>query len=265
MFSFQKIKEFQEKVLSFYEEEGRDLPWRKTSDPYAILLSEVMLQQTQVNRGIIYFQKWLEQWPTVFDLARADRADVLKAWMGLGYNMRALRLHTTMKIIASQFDGDILKALEEYKKLPGIGKYSAAAVKIFSTNCDAVTVDTNIRRIFIHEFSLSEDVSEKELWDLAWKCLPKGKSRDWHNALMDYGSLVLTSQKTKIKAKTRQSRFEGSDRQLRAKILRFVLEKKEVSFEEMYSFGKKDKVERVLNSLEKDQLLVLKDRMYILK
>ncbi len=220
----EKIKHFQKKVFSFYKKNKRELPWRNTTDPYKILLSEFMLQQTQVNRVVSYYEKWIVKWPSIDLLAAATLAQILEMWMGLGYNTRAVNLHRTARKIVAEFDSDVLKALKQYEQLPGIGKYTSQAVQIFSTNDDLVAVDTNIRRIFIREFDLPLTIPDKELWRIASLCLPSGKSRQWHNALMDYGALYLTSQKTGIKPKTQQSRFEGSNRQIRAKILRCLLQ-----------------------------------------
>ena len=223
--SQERIQQFQKKVFSFYRKKKRELLWRKTSDPYKILLSEFMLQQTQVNRVLLYYEQWIAKWPTIYALAAASLPEVLRMWMGLGYNTRAVNLHRAARKIVAEYNGDVMTAVKQYKELPGIGRYTSHAVQIFSANADLVTVDTNIRRIFIREFNLSEQISDKELWKLAEACLPRGKSRDWHNALMDYGALSLTAQKTGIKPKTQQSRFEGSDRQIRAKILRYLLTK----------------------------------------
>lgn len=225
-FPAEKIKQFQKKVLSFYQRNKRILPWRKTTDPYRILVSEFMLQQTQVSRVLSYYRQWINRWPTVNAIAAASLSDILQAWIGLGYNTRAVNLHRAARIIVEKFNGDVLEAMKHYKGIPGIGRYTSQAVQIFSTNADLVTVDTNIRRIFIQEFALPPDVVEKDLWKLAEECLPRGKSRIWHNALMDYGALHLTARKTGIKPKTRQSRFESSDRQIRARILRYILKDK---------------------------------------
>lgn len=220
----ERIKRFQQKIFQFYTENKRTLPWRNTTDPYKILLSELMLQQTQVNRVIDYYTRWIALWPTIDALACARRTEVLKEWMGLGYNTRAVRLHQAAKIIVAEFDSDVIAAMTQYKEIPGIGRYTSHAVQIFSTNADLVTVDTNIRRILIKEFDLPENVPDATLWAIAQRCLPKGRSRDWHNALMDYGSLIQTTRTTGIKPKTTQSRFDGSDRQLRASIIRMLLQ-----------------------------------------
>lgn len=190
-----------------------------------------MLQQTQVSRVIPYYIGWIKRWPTISDLAIAPYNEVLQMWMGLGYNRRAHHLHQTAKIISEDFNGDVLLAMRQFKKLPGIGKYTSRAVQIFSKNEDIATVDTNIRRIYIHEFQLPETISDSELFSIAEKCIPKGCSRDWHNALMDYGALKMTAIATGIKPKTKQSKFEGSDRQIRAKILRSLLKNPFLFFE----------------------------------
>lgn len=247
--SEEKIRRFQKKVFSFYKKNRRDLPWRHTTDPYKILLSEFMLQQTQVNRVAVYYGKWIDKWPTIDMLASASLVEVLEMWMGLGYNTRAVNLHRTARKIVADFNSDVLTAMKHIEQLPGIGQYTSQAVQIFSANDDLVTVDTNIRRILIAEFHLPVTIPDKDLWEIAWLCLPKGKSREWHNALMDYGALYLTTQKTGIRPKTTQSRFEGSDRQIRAKILRSLL-KQGLTIEDL---EKEIKIEqtRLLPILEK--------------
>ena len=169
-------------------------------------------------------------------------------------------------VFSQPCSGDVLKAVTNYKEIPGIGPYTSRAIQIFAANKDLVTVDTNIRRIFIHEFHLPEDYPEKSLWELAERCLLKGKSRQWHNALMDYGALFLTSKKTGISPKTKQSRFEGSDRQIRAQILRKLLHtslsKQELCEEFMID---KERLQSILNKMVKKQLLTLNDNRYYIK
>jgi A/G-specific adenine glycosylase len=261
--SQEKIQRFQKKVFSFYRKNRRELPWRNTTDSYKILLSEFMLQQTQVNRVILYYEKWIAKWPTIKSLASAKLAEVLHMWMGLGYNTRAIHLHKAARIIITKFGGDILKAMHQYHEIPGVGRYTAQAVKIFSTNADLVTVDTNIRRIFIKEFNLSEKITDKELWEIAGKCLPSGKSREWHNALMDYGALHLTAHKTGIKSKTQQSRFEGSNRQIRAKILRCLI-KDTMSLSELEKkFGiQQTQLKPILEKMITEEIIIEKSNSY---
>ncbi len=257
------IERFQKKIFSFYEKNKRDLPWRKTTDPFRILLSELMLQQTQVKRVVQYYEKWIEKWPTVETFAAASLPEVLRMWIGLGYNTRAVNLHKTARIIVSQFDGDVIAAMKHYKQLPGIGRYTSQAVLIFSTNADLVTIDTNIRRIFTSEFHLPTAISDSELWSLAETCLPPGRSRDWHNALMDYGALHLTAQKTGIKPKTQQSRFEGSDRQIRAKILRSLLEKPQtLSGLETTVQVNQERLKPILEKMIKERIIIKQKTTY---
>lgn len=215
-------KAFQKKILSYYKEHGRDLPWRKTTNKYHILVSEIMLQQTQVSRVIEKYKEWLKMFPTVKALAQAPLKKVLATWSGLGYNSRGKRLWEAAQFITSKHKGKVPDSVEGLITLPGIGPYTARSTLIFAENANIATVDTNIRRIFIHEFKLPETMSDKELFELAHELVPKGKSRDWHNALMDYGATHLTSKRTGIKPKTQQSTFKGSRRQYRAKIIKHL-------------------------------------------
>lgn len=260
------IQRFQKKILTFYKENGRRLPWRETTDPYRILISELMLQQTQVSRVIQYYERWIARWPTIDTLASTSKAEVLQAWMGLGYNNRAVNLHKAARLIVNRFDSDVGDAMNQYKDIPGVGRYTSQAVQIFSTNADRVTVDTNIRRIFIKEFNLPETISDRDLWALAQRCLPPGKSRDWHNALMDYGALVLTARRTGIKPKTTQTRFTGSDRQIRARIIRMLLQNDE-SLDTLSRALSVDhsRLSRILDKLLSEKLITKKQHRYTLK
>lgn len=216
------IKQFQNFILTFYKEQGRDLPWRHTTNRYYIMVSEIMLQQTQVSRVIEKYNSWIKQFPTTQDLAKAELKTVLQAWSGLGYNSRGKRLWEAAKMCVEHHNGEIPDTPEELIKLPGIGPYTARSTLIFADNKNIATVDTNIRRILIHEFKLNEDISDKELFTIAEEILPKGKSRDWHNALMDYGATILSARKTGIRPKTSQSKFKGSKREYRAKIIKHL-------------------------------------------
>jgi A/G-specific adenine glycosylase len=261
-----KIQRFQQKVFSFYQHYGRELPWRNTTDPYQILVSELMLQQTQVPRVVPYYEQWIARWPTLDGLASASRADVLKAWMGLGYNTRVVHLHQAVQKIVTEFDGNVIAAMKQYQEIPGVGRYTAHAVQIFSTNADLVTVDTNIRRIFIAEFHLPEDLSTGELWEVAEQCLPRGRSREWHNALMDYGALHQTVKKTGIHSLSQQSQFEGSDRQIRAAVLRLLLYGSS-SFATIHRAvgGEQRRLREILGKMVDEELLVKHNKRYEVK
>lgn len=256
--------DFQHKVLDYYTNRGRDLPWRKTTDPYAILVSEFMLQQTQVERVIPKFEQWLKTFPTVSSLANASLPGVLRLWSGLGYNGRGKRLHECAKVIMNDFGGKVPTTIDELESLPGIGPYTARAILIFAHNRDIATVDTNIRRILIHEFKLPETTSSEALHALAVRCVPKGRSRLWHNALMDYGATFLTSRKTGIRPVSRQPKFEGSNRWYRGKIMKLLTQASYVRESDLVSeYGALAK--DALRSLEKDGLVECKGKRFSLK
>lgn len=215
-----KITAFRKTVWDHYKKQGRhELPWRKTKDPYRILVSEVMLQQTQVERVIPYYKDWLRKFPTPEKLAKASLADVLKAWQGLGYNRRAKNLQAAAREVAKQG-----KFPEDLESLPGVGPYTARAIRAFAHNEDVVFIETNIRTVVTHHFFPNkEKVEDKEILSILEKALPKGKSREWYGALMDYGSYLKRSGvRINSKAKTykKQETFEGSRRQARGAILK---------------------------------------------
>lgn len=262
------VKEVHQKVFSYYQQFGRhDLPWRRTTDRYAILVSEVMLQQTQVDRVIPKFNAWMQAFPSVQALADASLADVLRLWSGLGYNSRAKRLQDAAKVIVEQYAGIVPRSPDELIALPGIGPYTANSVLIFADNVNLATVDTNIRRIFIHELGLPESLSDKELFFIAKEVLPKGRSRDWHNALMDYGATLLTARKSGIRPKSKQSKFVGSKRFFRGRLLKFLVTNKKATLKDvavLFVDCQHDK-EEIVAGLVADGLVECKGESLILK
>ncbi|OHB25730.1 MAG: hypothetical protein A2542_01990 [Parcubacteria group bacterium RIFOXYD2_FULL_52_8] len=226
-----KIQELQRKVFDWYALHKRDLPWRRTKDPYLILLSEVMLQQTQVSRVVPKYLAFIKKFPTVGALARGRKATILRLWSGLGYNSRALRLRELAKIVVRDHAGRFPTSEEALGALPGIGPYTLRAVQIFAWNRNVAAIDTNIRRILIREFKVASSASERDLQALALSCLPRGKSRVWHNALMDYGALLITSRVTRIRPLTRRSRFKDSRRYYRGQIVKSLLAQKTTSLD----------------------------------
>ena len=214
-------------ILGWYADHGRDLPWRRTADPYAILVSEVMLQQTQVPRVVPKYDAFLAAFPALEDLAAAPVASVLALWRGLGYNNRAARLRQCARSVCAAAGGRpaaLPRRLEALRALPGVGPYTARAVLVFAHNDDVAAVDANVRRVLTHELALPHDLPVRSLQKLAEHVLPRGRSRDWHNALMDYGSAVLTSRATRIAPCTRQGAFEGSRRWYRSRMLTLLLD-----------------------------------------
>jgi A/G-specific adenine glycosylase len=184
-------------VLRWYAAEHRDLPWRSTHDPYAILVSEMMLQQTQVQRVLPKYEQFLTAFPTLADLASASTADVISVWVPLGYNMRAVRLQSIARQVMNEYDGSIPDTIEELLTLKGIGRYTAGAIACFAYKKQAAMVDTNIHRV-LHRIFLGLDLSEPWLTNdqrltFAEQVLPDGKAYDWNQALMDLGATTCTS------------------------------------------------------------------------
>ncbi len=187
---------FQEQILMWYAKNKRDLPWRTTKNPYPILVSEMMLQQTQVDRVIPKYHAFLTQFPTIQDLANASPAAVIQSWAGLGYNRRALHLQKIAQAVVAQHNGNIPNNLTLLQELPGIGPYTASAVASFAFNADVPVIDVNIKRILERYFSPPPEKPKQydlTLRNLEEKSLPKGQSSVWHNALMDFGSLCCTA------------------------------------------------------------------------
>jgi A/G-specific adenine glycosylase len=182
------------RLLSWFRRNGRVLPWRGHPDPYAIWVSEIMLQQTRVETAIPYFEKWMESFPNVQNLAEADEQTVLNAWEGLGYYSRARNLHKAAKIVVDKFAGKLPRGLDELKGLPGIGRYTAGAIASIAFGLDEPTLDGNLRRVFSRLYDVSLPVGspagEKKLWDLAAKNLPSGRAGDYNQSLMDLGAMV---------------------------------------------------------------------------
>ncbi len=182
------IAQFQHHILSWYDTFKRDLPWRGDPDPYHILVSEVMLQQTQVDRVVPKYLSFLERFPTLKDLAEASTADVLRQWQGLGYNRRALNLKRAAEAAMREHGGQLPGTVDQLEALPGIGKYTARAVASFAFGLQVPVVDTNVKRV-LSDF-VGRDLTDRETWRLAERVLPEGRAADWNQALMDYGALV---------------------------------------------------------------------------
>ncbi|NTV01182.1 MAG: Fe-S cluster assembly protein HesB [Chlorobiaceae bacterium] len=214
---------FREKIFGFFQENRRDFPWRRTCDRYAVMVSEVMLQQTQAERVAPRFLQWMERFPDAASLASASLHEVLQMWSGLGYNARGQRLQLAAAMIVELHGGTVPWDPDILATLPGIGPYTSRSIPVFADNLDIATIDTNIRRVLIHELGLPEDIRPSGLRCVAEEVLPKGRSRDWHNALMDYGALELTSRKTGIAPLTKQSPFKGSRRWYRGRLMRDLL------------------------------------------
>ena len=254
--SDKELIEFQEKILSWYAQHQRDLPWRQTRDPYRILISEVMSQQTQIQRVIVKYTAWLESFPTVQSLASAKVSDVLALWSGLGYNRRALHLKKTAEIVTEKYSRKFPETEKELLALPGIGQYTSRALLCFAFNQQIAVVDTNVRKVILtqvlknHSGEQSDSkilqisdsgqarmTTEKEIEAIAQRLLPQGKAYEWNQALMDYAGAVLKKEKISI---PKQSKFIGSHRYYRGQVLKSLLQQKKIAVQDMGLLIKKD-------------------------
>jgi len=228
--SARTITAFQRLVHWFYRRHGRALPWRATRDPYAVCVSEVMLQQTQVGRVAEKFPAFLAAFPDFAALAKAPLRDVFRLWHGLGYNRRALALKRAAVAVVTQHAGTLPRTTEALDALPGIGPATAASIAAFAFNKQTVFLETNIRAVLIHFFvpasSRRRPASDQALHSLAAQTLDKKRPCDWYNALMDLGTHLkathgnLTAHSAGYR---KQSRFHGSRRQVRGRILKHLL------------------------------------------
>jgi A/G-specific adenine glycosylase len=195
LISFIPQKEkIQTRLLRWFEKNGRDLPWRKTRNPYPIWVSEIMLQQTQVATAIPYYKKFLKSFPTVYHLAKVNLSKVLKVWEGLGYYSRARNLQRASKIIINHFQGKIPDNLRDLLSLPGIGRSTAGAILSFAYSKEAPILDGNVKRVLSRLFAISggKGKIEKLLWQISESLIPKGNSNSFNQALMDLGSTLCT-------------------------------------------------------------------------
>jgi len=289
------IKVIQSNILAWYNKNWRSLPRRKTKDPYAIHISEVMLQQTQVDRVIPYFHQRMKDFPDYKTLANASKTDLLKHRSWLWFNSRVLRLQQCAKKIIengklkmeneakriqakrdwllfrnclSSKEGkleirnceDFTELRVELQKLPWIWPYTSAAIMAFARNLPVPVIDTNIRRVLIFLFKLSETITAKELETFAEKIIPKWKSRERHNALMDQWALLLTARKTKIKPLSKQSKFEWSDRQVRWRTMKKIVQSSEcrLLIQDIIDEFPRKNVKNILQWMQEEWLITIK-------
>ncbi len=219
-------EQFKTIIWDYYHAHKRKFPWRRTTNPYKIVVSEIMLQQTQTNRVIPKYETFVKVFPDFQKLAQAPVADVIKIWQGLGYNRRALNLKRTAEIIMEYHQGQLPTDPLILQTFPGIGKATAASIIVFSYNLPIPFIETNIRRVFIHFFfSDKNKIDDKEILPLVEQTIDQKNPREWFYALMDYGNMLgkeVENANVKSKHYIKQSTFEGSKRQLRGKILRYL-------------------------------------------
>jgi A/G-specific adenine glycosylase len=193
------MDKFSKKVLTWYAREGRQLPWRGSQDPYAVWISEIMLQQTRVETVIPYFERWMKRFPGIADLAAGSEQAVLEQWEGLGYYGRARNVHKAAKIVIDEYGGELPRDLAALRSLPGIGRYTAGAIASIAFKQDVPTLDGNLRRVFARVYDVADPADlpagKERLWRLAEQHLPKGRAGDYNQALMDLGATICLPKK----------------------------------------------------------------------
>ncbi len=264
---------FHQELRNYYKRFGRhDLPWRQPDrngnfDPYKIMVSEIMLQQTQVNRVIPKYHSFLKQFPNVRLLAEAPLGDVLRLWQGLGYNRRAKFLWQAAQVIYKEYNGRVPVIEAELVKLPGIGKNTAGAILAYAFNQPAIFIETNIRTVYIHHFFADQQaISDKELTPIITQTIDSKEPRVFYWALMDYGSYLKQTQGnfTRLsKAYTKQSRFHGSMRQIRGKVIR-LLSIHSQTYEELQYVIQDKRLAEVLGALESEGMIAKNGASYLL-
>lgn len=273
--SAKKKADFQDIVWGYYRAQARNhLPWRINTTPYYVWISEVMLQQTQVDRVVLFFKKWMKAFPTVKKLAGASQIDLLKLWKGLGYNSRALRLKKAAEIIVKNNKGIFPEKYEDILALPGVGPYTAGAISAFAYNVPVAMIETNIRRVYLHHFFKDDtQVHDKELMEIIEQTVDETNPREWYWALMDYGSHLgktIPNPNKKSRHYTVQKKFKGSDREIRGKVLELLLTTKKQSLENLISklmvvCDNQERIEKVIDQLDHEGFLTVTRGSVILR
>jgi A/G-specific adenine glycosylase len=250
-----KIASFQKFIWDFYAMHGRSFTWRNIYSPYAILVSEIMLQQTQTYRVAPKFELWMMEFPDFATLSQAPLRDVLSIWQGLGYNRRALALHKIAQKVINEFDGALPQDPEILATLPNIGPNTAGSICAFAFNMPTIFIETNIRAVFIHHFFQHKDkVLDKDLLPLVQQTIDNFNPREWYYALMDYGVFLkqqIINPSRKSAHHITQSKFEGSHRQIRGTILKLLSKYPSLERETFFSYIQRDaqSIEKALSQL----------------
>lgn len=259
--SEEAITSFRAKVWEHYRTAARPMPWRSNTDPYWILVSEIMLQQTQVPRVLNHFPRFVERFPSLRDLSEASLFAVVETWQGLGYNRRARFLHQTAGIIVREHDGVLPDEPDTLVTFPGIGRNTAGSIVAFAYNRPVVFIETNIRRAVLHEFFPDEqDVPDARVMPVVAQSLDVERPREWYWAFMDYGAFVksvVENPNRRSREYQRQAPFRESNREARGAILRVLTDRGMVAAEEVPSFTglSAERISRALSTLVRDGLV----------
>jgi A/G-specific adenine glycosylase len=264
-----EIGGFRETVLSRYRKEGRKLPWRG-ADPWGVMVSEFMLQQTRVTRVMSFWENWMRLWPTPASLARASGEEAMRAWNGLGYNRRCYFLKNSASVIMKEHNGIVPEKTEMLRELPGVGPYMAGAIACFGYNRAEVFIETNIRSAMIHCFFPGRnDVRDAEIFPILEAALDRRDPKTWYYALMDYGAALKKSGNPGRRSAyyTRQSPFIGSFRQARGKVIRTLASMGPSNMNEIETASglTGEKLYRVLEKLEGESMVAEAGGIYRIK
>lgn len=260
--------EFQSIIYSAYEASPRSFPWRENTSPWGVLVSEFMLQQTQTERVIPYWNRWMALWPDLKDFAAASMETVLREWSGLGYNRRVRYLKECAGRVMAQYGGIVPDSPEALRSLPGIGAYTAGAIACFAYNYPSVFIETNIRAAALHFFFPDvQDIPDAALYPLLERALDQDNPRRWYWALMDYGAALKKTTRNPSRRSAhyaKQSKFEGSFRQKRGRVMKTLLFQGPGSLEDIArrtGLAEAD-VYQVMGSLEKDAMAAEQGGVY---
>ncbi len=262
------FEEFQSAVWDFYKKNRRDFAWRNTRNPYHIVVSEIMLQQTQTARVSEKYENFLQQFPSFESLAGASVGNVLKEWVGLGYNRRALALHGIAQKVVAEHGGTLPNEPLVLESFKGLGPATAASIVAFAYNTPTVFIETNIRTVYLHAFFGHEQelIGDKQLLPLVAITVDQKNAREWYYALMDCGvelKKLYKNPSRKSKHHTKQSKFEGSDRQIRGAVVRILTQRQTVSLEELQALGyEKERLTKILDDLCKEGFIRCSKGLY---
>ncbi|HOW43391.1 MAG TPA: A/G-specific adenine glycosylase [Candidatus Omnitrophota bacterium] len=265
-----QIARFRKTVYAYYRKHRRDLPWRRTSDPYKILVSEIMLQQTQVDRVQGKYREFVKAFPTVQRLAKAPLRRVLAVWQGMGYNRRALALQRIAQEIIAQHRGKVPRDIRSLDALPGIGPATASSISAFAFNFPALFIETNIRSVFIHHFfNDCSCVRDDEILPLLEQALDRKNAHHWYSALMDYGVSLkkrFANPSRKSAHYSAQGEFAGSDRQLRGRVIKLLVAQSRMTESSLIRKldSAKPRAQRILKTLRKEGILKKQSAWYTL-
>jgi A/G-specific adenine glycosylase len=261
----EQIEKFQKTIYTFFKTNRRHFAWRRTTDPYKILLSEIMLQQTQVERVKTKYAEFIKAFPNFESLAKASLKKILTVWQGMGYNRRALYLQEIAIEIAKQFKGKFPRDPEVIKNFKGIGPNTVGSILAFAFNEPTIFIETNIRTVFIHYFFRAKDkVADQEIIPLIEQTLDKTNPRIWYFALMDYGAYLKklhTNPSRQSLHYTKQSKFEGSDRQIRGALIKLLTQEVSISLQNLethFPTTQPERLHTIIDRLLKEKLITQK-------